>query len=117
MTHPLILAALAMPATHVVLTRYESGHVRRHETRNAASAENFATGERRRIGRELISRENGATVRIVAVDVLTLAEERERLAAEYAACIGYDPFADDPEATSAEVSQTLNEWHKESRNA
>lgn len=62
----------AMPHTHVVVTRYMDGAERRHETRNIQSAETFAIGERRKIGRDLISRETGKTVRIVAVNVLPL---------------------------------------------
>lgn len=113
---PSLLAALAAPATHVVRTCYESGKVRRLETRNAASAASHAERERRKVGKSLIDRLSGATVRVVAVDVLSLAEERTALAAEYVRLIGYDPFADDPASTSAEVQQTLNEWHEESGN-
>lgn len=68
----LINAALAAPKTHAVLTIYENGKVRRHETRSAATAENYAVGERRKIGRNLIDRETGATVRVAAVDVVAI---------------------------------------------
>lgn len=70
--HPLIAAALAMPKTHAVVTRFADGNERRHETRNMASAENYAVGERRKIGRDLISRETGETVRVVAVEIMDL---------------------------------------------
>jgi TPP-dependent indolepyruvate ferredoxin oxidoreductase alpha subunit len=68
----IINRALAMPKTHVVVTRYECGKERRFESRNIASAENWATGERRKIGRDLIDRETGATVRVVSVEIEAL---------------------------------------------
>jgi hypothetical protein len=68
-THPRIAAALAAPKTHVVLTTYADGHVRRHETRSEASAQSYAIGERRKVGRDLIDRMTGATVRVVSVTV------------------------------------------------
>ena len=64
-----LLAALAAPKTHRVVTVYSCGKRRSHETRNLASAENYATGERRKIGRDLIDRETGATVHIIAVEI------------------------------------------------
>lgn len=67
-----INAALAMPKTHAVITRYESGAEYRHECRSIAAAENWAIGERRKIGRELIDRDTGETVTVVAVDIITL---------------------------------------------
>lgn len=69
MTHPLIAAALAAPKTHKVVTTYADGRVREFETRNLASAETHAVGERRKIGRDLIDRTTGAIVRITAVEV------------------------------------------------
>jgi hypothetical protein len=68
-THPLIAAALAAPKTHRVVTTYDDGAARTFDTRNAASAELHAIGERRKIGRELIARETGKTVRVVSVEV------------------------------------------------
>lgn len=65
--HPLIAAALAMPMTHRVVTLYADGGKRIHETRNHAAAENYAIGERRKMGRDLINRETGKTVHVVAV--------------------------------------------------
>lgn len=75
--HPLIAAALAKPHTHVVITRFDDGSSRRHTTRSAATAENFAVMDRRRMGRPLISRNAdltaGPIVRIVAVDIEPIA--------------------------------------------
>lgn len=68
-THPLIIAALAMPKTHVVVVTYADGTERRFETRSEASANTHAIGERRKIGRDLVSRETGNTVRVVSVTV------------------------------------------------
>ena len=70
--HPLIASALAQPMTHVVITTYADGLVKRHETRGINSAENYAIGERRKIGRDLISRETGNHVRVASVEVLAL---------------------------------------------
>ena len=68
----LIQAALAAPHTHAVVTRYVDGRERRFTTRNAASAESYAVGERRKIGRQLIDRESGLTVSVVSVEVVAL---------------------------------------------
>jgi len=68
----LIAAALSAPKTHAVVTRFADGGERRHETRDAASAENYAVGERRKIGRDLISRETGKPVRVVSVEIAAL---------------------------------------------
>ena len=67
--HPLIAAALAMPKTHKVVTTFADGRVREFETRSEKTAENHAVLDRRNIGRDLISRETGKTVRIVSVRV------------------------------------------------
>jgi hypothetical protein len=55
--------------THRVTTVYEGGTVKTHDTRSLAQAENWATGERRKIGKTLVERETGATVRVLAVTV------------------------------------------------
>jgi hypothetical protein len=59
----------AMPHTHFVVTRYADGRERRHGARSEVAAKNYSMGERRKIGRELIDRETGATVRVVSVKV------------------------------------------------
>lgn len=69
----LIAAALAAPKTHAVITTYADGTTKRHETRSAATAENWAVGERRKIGRDLINRDSGAAVQVVSVEVVALA--------------------------------------------
>jgi hypothetical protein len=58
-----------MPKTHAVVTRFADGTERRFDTRNAASAETYAVGERRKIGRDMINRETGETVRVVSVEI------------------------------------------------
>lgn len=68
----LLAAVAAQPKTHAVVTTYASGKVRRFETRSLASAETHATGERRKIGRDLIDRETGGTVRVVSVEIEAL---------------------------------------------
>lgn len=64
-----IAAVAAMPHTHRVRTTFACGAFRDFTTRNAASAETHAIGERRKIGRKLIVRETGATVAAVSVEV------------------------------------------------
>lgn len=78
--HPLIAAALAAPLTHAVVTYYQHGEVKSFETRSEASANSFAIGERRKIGRPLISRNAdmtaGPVVIVTDVKVMPIAEAR-----------------------------------------
>ena len=67
-----IAAALTAPKTHRVTTTYADGRVRTFDTRSLATAENHAITERGNIGRDLISRETGETVRKVSVEVSAL---------------------------------------------
>lgn len=67
-----IAAAQAMPKTHRVVTTYECGKTRNHDTRCLASAKNFAIGESRKINRDLIERETGNKVRVVSVEIIAL---------------------------------------------
>lgn len=72
----LIAAAAAKPMTHVVLTTYADGAVKRHETRSVGAAETWAHLERAKLGRKLVSRNAdltaGPIVEVVAVDVAAL---------------------------------------------
>lgn len=65
-------AQLARPITHRVVTHYADGATKSLDVRSAGQAENFAIGERRKIGRNLISRETGETVRVVKIEIVTL---------------------------------------------
>lgn len=68
--HPLIAEQLAKPLTHRVSTVYECGKVYTHDTRSLAQAETYADFVARpKIGRNLIDRASGATVRVVAVTI------------------------------------------------
>lgn len=69
----MIAAALAKPKTHIVVSTYADGATYKHETASLAQAENWAIGERRKIGRDLISRETGETVRVVSVEIALIA--------------------------------------------
>lgn len=69
MTHPLIAAALAAPKTHKAVTLYADGSAKEHLTSGLAQANNWATGERRKIGHDLIDRATGKTVRVLDVYV------------------------------------------------
>ena len=71
-TAEFIAMHLARPMTHVVVTRFADGATRRHEVRSIGAAENYAVGEKRKIGRDLLNRETGALVRVVAVDIESL---------------------------------------------
>lgn len=68
-TEAFLAAQFARPLTHRVTTALEGGKVRTHDVRSAGAAENYATGERRKIGRDLIDRTTGETVRVIAVTV------------------------------------------------
>ena len=63
---------LAKPVTHVVVTTYAGGRTSKRETRSAGAAENYATGERRKIGRDLIDRTSGKTVQVISVDIFPI---------------------------------------------
>ncbi len=67
-----INSALAQPLTHRVTTVYADGATKHHDTRGLAQAENWAVGERRKIGRALIDRMTGATVSVVSVEIVAL---------------------------------------------
>lgn len=69
----LIAAAQAARKTHVVISTYADGTTHRFEASSAEAANNYAKGESRKIGRDLVDRETGATVRVVAVEVQPLA--------------------------------------------
>jgi len=72
-----IAAARTAPLTHRVTTTFADGAKRAHDTRSAATAEVFAVGERRKIGRDLISRNvdltAGPVVRVVSVEIAEIA--------------------------------------------
>lgn len=69
-TEAFLQAQLARPLTHRVTTVYEGGAVKTHDTRSLAQAKTYADFVARpRIGRTLIDRETGATVRVIAVTV------------------------------------------------
>jgi hypothetical protein len=68
-----IAAARSAPLTHRVTTTYADGAERTHDTRSADTAENYAFGERNKIGRKLIDRETQKTVTVVAVTVAPIA--------------------------------------------
>lgn len=65
-------ALMAAPKTHKVVTAYADGRVREHLTASMAQAENFAIGERRKVGLKLISRETGKEVTVVSVSIVAL---------------------------------------------
>ena len=64
-----IQALLLAHKTHKVVTLYADGSRREHETSSLAQAENFAVGERRKIGRPLISRATGLDVIVSGVTI------------------------------------------------
>lgn len=65
-------ALMLAPKTHKVVTAYADGRVREHLTASMAQAENFAIGERRKVGLKLISRETGKEVTVVSVSIVAL---------------------------------------------
>lgn len=72
-TEAFLAAQFARPLTHRVTVAFEDGTTRTHDCRSAGAAENYATGERRKIGKTLLSRETGAPVaRVIAVTIEAL---------------------------------------------
>lgn len=65
----LIAARLAAPKQFRVTTVYADGAVKHHDTETVGQADNWAAGESRKIGRDLIDRMTGKSVRVVSVDV------------------------------------------------
>lgn len=65
----LIAKLQAMPKTLAVVTRFVDGNERRHAVATRGQAENYAVGERRKIGKNLINRETGAVVCVVSVTI------------------------------------------------
>ncbi|MEA1840751.1 hypothetical protein [Agrobacterium tumefaciens] len=63
----LIATRLAAPKKFEVVTLFADGTSRSHKTEKRGQAENYAVGEKRKVGRSLINGETGATV--VATDV------------------------------------------------
>lgn len=68
----MIEAALAAPKTHAVITKYADGRERRFETRSLASAKTHASVEGANMGRDLIDRATGKTVRKVSVEIVEI---------------------------------------------
>jgi len=107
------LAALAAaPKPFACLVTYRDGRVRRVPALTQGAAENCADRERRKIGRELLEVGTNRPVCVVAVEVTS---NREAVAREYKATIGYDPFAEG--WTLAEAEETLAEYRAEERKA
>ncbi|UXR90945.1 hypothetical protein [Agrobacterium tumefaciens] len=68
----LIAARLAAPEKFEVVTLFADGTSRSHKTETRGQAENYAVGEKRKVGRSLINSETGTNVRILAVYVASL---------------------------------------------
>lgn len=62
-------ALAAGPKPFVVATSYACGRVERFGCHSAAAAESYASRQRRKVGRDLIRRETGETVRVAEVKV------------------------------------------------
>lgn len=64
-----IAAELDKPMTHKCVTLYADGSTKEHQAQSLAQAHNWAIGERRKIGNDLIDRATGKTVRVIDVYV------------------------------------------------
>lgn len=105
------LEALAKaPKPFACLISYESGQVRRVPCLTEGAAANHAERESRKIGRELLEVGTSKPVKVMAVEVTS---NREAMAREYVALIGYDPFEEG--CTESEVESILAEYHAEVR--
>lgn len=67
-----INAALAMPKTHAAVVTFSDGSAHRLETRSEITALNHLDAYRHQVGKDLISRATGKTIRIVAREVVAL---------------------------------------------
>ena len=67
-----IQSLLSAKKTHKVVTAYSDGRTREHETASLPQAENYATAERRKIGRELIDRTTGNSVFVASVRIVEI---------------------------------------------
>lgn len=70
-------AALVKPMTHAVVTKYDDGVEKRHETRNFHAAQNYVVGESRKIGlvvvrRDPVTLEAAGSATVVSVEVVAL---------------------------------------------
>jgi len=68
----LIARMQAIPKAFEVVTLFADGTTRRHVTATRGQADNYAVGESRKIGRDLLNRDTGATVHVVDVYVAAL---------------------------------------------
>lgn len=68
----IVAAMLARPMTHEVVTVFADKTTRRFPVRSLAQAENYAVGESRKIGRDLINRETNAVIRVIEVLIKAL---------------------------------------------
>lgn len=87
-------------------------HKRLKRLRGEAAKAIRLNERRRKIGRELLEVGTNRPVCVVAVEVTS---NREAVAREYKATIGYDPFAEG--WTLAEAEETLAEYRAEERKA
>lgn len=62
----------AMPKKFAVVTLFADGSERRHEAATRGQADNYAVGEKRKVGRVLLHRDTGAEVRVVSVEVVAI---------------------------------------------
>lgn len=68
----LLARRLSAPKQFEVVTLFADGTSRSFETETRAQAENYAVGEKRKVGRDLLNRMTGATVRVTDVYVAAL---------------------------------------------
>lgn len=68
----LINKRLAAPKAFRVVTTYDNGTIRTHDTETKAQAENWASLERAKLNRTMIDRNSGDSVTRVSVAVETL---------------------------------------------
>ena len=64
-----LAAIAAMPKTHIVVTTYADGRTRRFGCRSQNAANNYRASIAGKIGRDLIDRDTGATVRVISIEV------------------------------------------------
>lgn len=65
----LIARRLAAKKSFRVVTTLADGTKRTHETETMGQAKNWETGQKAKLGKDMINREDGSTVRFVSVEI------------------------------------------------
>lgn len=118
----LIARVQAMPKKWRVTTHFADGATRHHDSATEGQANNYATGERRKIGRPLLNRDTNQPVRVVSVTINQIGIDPDFDAMSsadlndwYEKTIGYRSQIDDPTMSDADLRQLCREYCETAR--